>query len=154
MSMFFCIHQQFSRVLAQQSILYNPFPTVTAFSDAFYLMAIARGFKTPGSGGQHCLGSLNSVNAVWVCKLQISGVTALKRMVTLIKLGLIPDTPETQKKEHYFNSTPTVFAASVNAKVNNEINLWCSIPKENVPLHFWLCCKHSLDVPVSQSTST
>jgi len=41
-------------------------------------MAIARGFKTPGNGGQPCLETLNSVKAVCVCKLQISDVTALK----------------------------------------------------------------------------
>lgn len=37
------------------------------FSDAFFLMAIARGFKTPGKGGQPCLGSLNSVNTDFRC---------------------------------------------------------------------------------------
>lgn len=93
------------------------------FSDAFFLMAIARGFKTPGNGGQPCLGSLNSMKAVSICKLQISDVTALKRMVPLIKLGLILDTPETQNKKYYFTSTSKAFAASINTGVNNEINL-------------------------------
>ncbi|KAJ7410093.1 hypothetical protein WISP_110553 [Willisornis vidua] len=54
-------------------------PSVTPFSDAFYLMAIARGFQTPPNDGQEsCLESLNSVKSVTEECIQYQGTTVIE----------------------------------------------------------------------------